>query len=89
MERCAALSKPRKAPAAAGGAEAAIWPDQALELLLYTLTNDGSVRVRRKAISTLTVAVVGGSRCADRSNIFLFQTQKLQEHCYFYATCMP
>ncbi len=58
MERCAALSNPCKKPAAAGSPEAAQWPDQALEPLLYTLTNDGSVRVRRKAISTLKIAVV-------------------------------
>ena len=69
MEGCAVLSKPCMEPATARSSEAAKWPDQALELLLYTLTNDGSVRVRRKAISTLQVAVVGHG-FAGRSSEF-------------------
>ena len=67
MEQCTSHSRPRKAPADAGSMDAAQWPDEALQPLLYSLTNDGSVRVRRKAMAALESAQVRNkSRISQR-----------------------
>jgi len=51
MERIFSSRLNREAPA-----EREEWPTECLQLLLYTLTNDGSVRTRRAAMKVLEAA---------------------------------
>jgi hypothetical protein len=48
------------APADQGAGEQQGVPEEALRLLLYALTNDGSVRVRRAAMAVLKQATLAG-----------------------------
>ena len=36
----------------------ALWPAEALDMVIFTLSHDGSLRIRRRAMSLLTTVVV-------------------------------
>ena len=58
-----------EAHTAEGPPRSLIWPPQALELLLYTLSNDASVSIRRAAMRPLQSALVSVRQRAHCHNL--------------------